>query len=98
VSATFFIPVGELGMALQRMWEVSNLRIGSLPYEEYFPCAEELEQLEKKEPALYETYRKLMCQFYISLDLHLGLKTWVDYLFPIVGGPLENLQSPMENR
>ena len=32
---TFFTPVGELGMALHEMWEVSALPIGSLPYEEY---------------------------------------------------------------
>ena len=42
VSGTFFTPVGELGMALHEKWEVLNLPIGSLPYEEYFLCAEEL--------------------------------------------------------
>jgi len=35
--------------------------MGSKPYEEYFSCAEEMAQLEKDEPALYETYRELMC-------------------------------------
>ena len=60
VSGTFFTPVGELGMALHEMWEVSNLPVGSMPYEEYFPCTEELEQLEKYGPALHETYRELM--------------------------------------
>ena len=78
--------------------------MGSLPDEEYFPCAEVLEQLEKKELALYETYRELMCHFYIYLDLHPsrrttnGLKTWVDYFFPAMGIPLEDLQAPMEDR
>ena len=57
----FFTPVGKLGMALHEMSEVSNLPMGSLPYKEYFLYAEELAQLEKKEPALYETYRELMC-------------------------------------
>jgi len=42
-SGTFFTSVGELGMVLHEMWE-------------YFSCAEELRQLEKKEPTLYETY------------------------------------------
>ena len=42
---TFFTPVGELGMALHEIWEVSNLPMGSLPYKEYFSCAEELAQL-----------------------------------------------------
>jgi len=42
VSGTFFTPIGELRMALHEMWEVLNLPMGSLPYEEYFPCVEEL--------------------------------------------------------
>ena len=48
---TFFTPVGELGMALHEMWEVSALLMGSLPYEEYFPCEAELALLEKQELA-----------------------------------------------
>ena len=55
-SGMFFTPIGELGMALHEMWEVSNLPMGSQPYEEYFPCAEDLAQMEKDEPALYDTY------------------------------------------
>ena len=47
-SGTFFTPVSKLGMALHEMWEISNLPMGSLPYEEYFLCVEELAQLEKK--------------------------------------------------
>jgi len=39
--------VGELGMALHEMWEVSALPMGSLPYEEYFSCEAELALLEK---------------------------------------------------
>ena len=61
---------------------------GSLPYEEYFPCEVELELLEEQEHALFETYRELMCNFYICLDVYGGymrssnsLKSWVDYLF-----------------
>ena len=56
--------IGELGMALHEMWEM-NLPMDSLPYKEYFPCTEELAQLEKKDPALYHTYRELMCHFYM---------------------------------
>jgi len=33
VSNTLFTPVSELGMALHEMWEVSNLPMGSRPYE-----------------------------------------------------------------
>ena len=47
VIGTFFTPVGELGMALYEMWEVSALSMGSLSYEEYFPCESELGLLEK---------------------------------------------------
>jgi len=62
--------------------------MGSLPYEEYFPCESELALLEKQEHALFETYIELMCHFYICLDVHGGykessnsLKSWADYLF-----------------
>jgi len=44
--------------------------MSSKPYVEYFPCADELAQLEKDEPAMYEKYTKLMCHFYICLDLY----------------------------
>ena len=54
-SENFFTLIGELVLALHEMWEVSNLLMGSLPYEEYFPCAEELERLDKEDPALFET-------------------------------------------
>ena len=62
---------------------------GSLPYEEYFPCEAELALLEKQEPALFETYRELMCHLYICSSMHGGnkgtscsLKSWGNYLFP----------------
>ena len=67
-TGTFFTPVGELGMALHEMWEVSALPLGSLPYEEYFPCEAELALLEKQEPALLETYRELMSPVHLLLD------------------------------
>jgi len=88
-SGTFFTPVGELGMALHEMWEISALPFGSLPYEEYFPCEAELALLEKQEPALLETYRELMCHLHICSSIHTGgksssksLKSWGNYLFP----------------
>ena len=73
-TGTFFTPMGKLGIALHEMWEVSALLMGSLPYEEYFPCEAELALIEKQEPALLETYRELMCHFYICLDVHGGYK------------------------
>ena len=86
-SGTFFTPVGEMGLALHELWEVSKLPIGSLPYEEYFPSNQELRQLAKDEPELYEVCRELMCHFYICMDIHRvkgnfnGQKAWADYLF-----------------
>jgi len=56
-TRTFFTPVGKLGMTLHEIWEVSALPMGSLPYEEYFPCEAELALLKKLEPALVETYQ-----------------------------------------
>ena len=61
--------------------------MGSLPYEEYYPCEAELALLEKREPVLFETYRVLMCHFYICSDMHgsykggtNSLKSWADYV------------------
>jgi len=58
--------------------------MGSLP----FPFEVKLVLLEKQEPTLFETYRELVCHFYIYLDVHGGykgssniLKSWADYLF-----------------
>ena len=40
-----------------------------------------------------------MCHFYICLDLYPShenvnsLKSWVEYLFPVMDGPLESLQT-----
>jgi len=73
-TGAFFTAVGELGMALYEMWEVSALPLGSLPYEEYFPCEAELALLEKQEPALFETYQELMCHLYICSSMHGGHK------------------------
>jgi len=78
--------------------------MGSLSFEEYFPCAEELAQLEKNEPALYETYKELMCYYYIFLDLHpsrgtvISLTSWVEYSFPVVDGLVKDLQAPMSEK
>ena len=58
----------------------------------------------KFQHGLYKTYRELLCYFYICLDLYLshgttnGLKTWVDYLFPAVDGPLEDHQALVKDR
>ena len=88
-TGTYFTPVGESGMTLHEMWEVSTLPMGSLPYEEYFLCEAELALLKKQEPTLFETYRELMCHFYICSSMHgnhkgvsSSSKSWGKYLFP----------------
>ena len=63
-SGTFFTLVGELGLALHEMWEISNLPMGSIPYEEYFRCTIELEKMKKDDLEMFETYWKLICHFY----------------------------------
>ena len=73
-TGTFFTHVGELGMALHEVWEISALQMGSLPYKEYLPCEAELALLEKHKPSLFETYGELMFHFYICLDVHNGFK------------------------
>ena len=72
-SGTFFTHVSELGLALHEIWKISNLSMGlagSMSYEEYFPCIIELEQIEKDDPDLFETYRELLCHFYVYMDVH----------------------------
>ena len=100
-SGTFFTPVSELGLALHEMWEISNDPMGSMSYEEYFSCIKELEQMEKDNPEMFETYRELMCHFYICMDIHNvrgnanGINIWADYLFSILEGAPEDVQLPI---
>ena len=60
--------------------------------------------MEKDELALDETYQELMCHYYICLDLHpsrgnvISLKPWVEYLFPVMDGPIGNIQVPVSER
>ena len=98
LQGPFFTPVSELGLALHEMWEISNLSMGSMPYEEYFPCAIELEQMEKDDQEMFKTYQELMCHFYICMDDHNargnanGIKVWAYYLFPNLDDALEEVQ------
>ena len=36
-TCTFFTPLGEIGLALHEMYEVSGPMIGDVPYEKYVP-------------------------------------------------------------
>jgi len=60
---TFFTPIGEMGLALHEMYEVSGLEIGDASYEEYVPSIEELHLLKKRDPMVYETYWEVLCHF-----------------------------------
>ena len=57
---------------------------------EYFLYTMELEKMKKDDSEIFETYRELICHFYICMDVHNargnanGMKIWVDYLFPIL--------------
>ena len=100
-SRTFFTPVSELELALHEIWEIFNLPMGSIPYEEYFPCTMELEQMEKDEPEMFETYQELMCHFFICMNVHNsrgnvnGIKVWANYLFLILDDASEEVQFPL---
>jgi len=56
LTGTFFPPVGEMGLALYELYEVSMLVMGDAPYEEYVPTSEKLHLLRKEDPQVYETY------------------------------------------
>ena len=84
---TFFIPIGEMGLALHEMYEVSGLMIGDAPYEEYIPSKEKLHLLKKRDHLVYETYWEVLCHFHICGQVtgwrSRGVKcmSWVNYLF-----------------
>ena len=86
-TGTFFTPVGEMGLALHELYEVSGLASGDIPYEEYVPTTKELHFLEKEFPAIYETYWEVMCHFHICGQISKwrsqGVKqlSWASYLF-----------------
>jgi len=48
LTGTFFTPVGEMGLALHELYEVSALIIRDAPYEEYVPTTEELHLLKRE--------------------------------------------------
>ena len=87
LTGTFFTPVGEMGLALHKLYEVSGLVMGDSPYEEYVPTAEELHLMRKESPRVYETYWEVLCHFHICGQITSwrmrGVKqlSWASYLF-----------------
>jgi len=65
LTGTFLTPVGEMGLAIHELYEVSGLIMGDAPYEEYVPTFEELHLLRKESPQIYETYWEVLCYFHI---------------------------------
>ena len=57
----------------------------------------ELEQMEKDNPEIFETYQELMCHFFICMDIHNArgnvnkMKIWTDYLFPVLADAPEEV-------
>jgi len=49
-----------MGLALHKMYKVSDLVIGYAPYEEYLPSTEKLHLLKKSHPLVYETYWEVL--------------------------------------
>ena len=90
LTGTFFTPVGEMGLALHELYEVSGLVIRDAPYEEYVPTSEELHLLKKESPQVYETYWKVLCHFYICGQItswrNRGVKqmSCASYLFNVI--------------
>lgn len=86
-KGTFFTLVGELGLALYEMYEVSTLSMGEVTYEEYIPTTEELSLLKARDEQVYGTYWEIMCHYRIYADLAgvknqgIGHKKWAEYLF-----------------
>jgi len=55
-TCTFFTPVEKMGFSLHEMYEISELAMGDIPYEEYVTWAEELHVMEESAPLVYATY------------------------------------------
>ena len=65
LMGTFFTPVGEIGLALHKLYEVSRLVIRDALYEEYVLTTEVLQLLKKEDPRVYNTYWEVLCHFHI---------------------------------
>jgi len=96
-TCTFFNPVGEMGLALHEMYEVSGLVMGDIPYEEYVPSAEELHLMEDSAPLVYATYWEVSCHFHICAKItgwrSRGVEqmAWANYLFNGLGDKADRL-------
>ncbi|ONK80915.1 uncharacterized protein A4U43_C01F23170 [Asparagus officinalis] len=64
---TFLTKHGELGLALHEMYKISDLPMGNMIYQEYFPSNKELQQLRSRTPNRYNTFWDLACHYHIAL-------------------------------
>ena len=94
---TFFTPVREMELALYEIYEVSELVMGNISYEEYVPSVEELHLMEDSAHLVYVTYWELLCHFHICAEVtslrSRGVKqmAWADYLFHGLGDKADRL-------
>lgn len=60
-TGTFFTPIGEMGLTLHEMYDISRLPWGDEPYEEYTPTGEEFEELDRRYPDFLAVYQEVLC-------------------------------------
>lgn len=62
---TVFTPMGELGLALHKIFEASLLSMGELSYKEIILRTHELQWIKKYDPHMYKIYLEVMCHYCI---------------------------------
>lgn len=68
-TGTFFMPGGEMGLALHEMYEVSTLPWSEEPYEEYTPTNKELRELGGENPELHTPAREETTFTYVFVQV-----------------------------
>ena len=80
-------PQSKREFVLHKMYEISGLAMGDIPYEEYVPSTEELHMMDESAPLIYATYWKVLCHFHICAETtslrsgRVRQMAWASYLF-----------------
>lgn len=61
----FLTHCDELGLVLNKMYEVLGLPIGEMAYEEYVHTGEELHLLNARQTLIYDTFWEILCHYHI---------------------------------
>lgn len=69
-TCTLFTPIGEIGIAVHEMHEVTGLPEGDYPYKEFILNHWEFRALEKQNSRIYGTYWEVLCHYFICMDVH----------------------------